>query len=312
VPVDHARWAREVDVVAVDDYPSSVAGHLADRAFVADLARGWSRDRRWMLMEHAPGAVGEHGVVRPLAAGQARAAALTYLDRGATAVMYFPWRAGRGGAEQWHPAMLDTPVFDEICELGAELAGRSPVTVTATTALLYDEPTMWAWQAPHLPTRHIDYESTVRRWHGALDGPVDVLPPSAPLAGYRLVVAPLLYLLSADGHRALRDYAAGGGTLVLTFASGLVDDCCRTTPGALDDLIGARVIRHVPLLPDETVALADSPAVGRRWLDELAPDTATVLLRAADGRPVLLENRFGAGVVRYLATDLDDPRTALP
>ncbi|HEY0002330.1 MAG TPA: beta-galactosidase, partial [Actinoplanes sp.] len=111
VPVDHARWAREVDLVAIDDYPSSVAGHLEERAFAADLARGWARaagheDGRWLLMEHAPGAVRDPaGVVRPLAPGQARAAALTYLDRGATGVMYFQWRASRGGAEQWHPAM---------------------------------------------------------------------------------------------------------------------------------------------------------------------------------------------------------------
>jgi beta-galactosidase len=318
VPVDHARWAREVDVVAVDDYPSSVAGHLAERAFAADLARGWAGGEPWLLMEHAPGAVREPGgVVRPLDTGQVRAAALTYLDGGAAGVMYFQWRASRGGAEQWHPAIVphqgpDTPVFAEISALGAELTGRTPVPVTATTALLYDEPTMWAWQAPHLPTRRIDYEATARRWHAALDGPVDVLPPAAPLGDYRLVVAPLLYLLSADGHRALRAYVSGGGTLILTFGSALVDDCCRVTPGALDDLIGARMVRHVPLLADEIVELAGTDAVGRHWIDELTPAGADVLLRTTDGRPVLTEHRFGAGIVRYLATDLDALPAVLP
>ena len=113
VPVDHARWAREVDLVAIDDYPSSVPDHLAARAFAADMARGWARaaghdDGRWLLMEHAPGAVRDaaSGVYRPLEAGQAHAAAMSYLDRGAAGVMYFQWRAGRGGAEQWHPAMV--------------------------------------------------------------------------------------------------------------------------------------------------------------------------------------------------------------
>jgi beta-galactosidase len=317
VPVDHARWAREVDLVAIDDYPSSVAGHLAERAFAADLARGWARaagheNGRWLLMEHAPGAVRDpSGVVRPLDAGQARAAALTYLDRGATGVMYFQWRASRGGAEQWHPAMVphqgpDTPIFTEISELGAELRDREPVTVTAPAALLYDEQAMWAWQAPHLPTKELDYEATARRWHRALGAPVDVLPMGAPLAGYPLVVAPLLYLVPAAGHAALRDYVAGGGTLVLTFGSGLVDDRCRATPGALDDLIGARVVRHLPLLPGETVPLDGDAGTGHRWFDELTPDGATVLLQTVDGRPVLIEHRFGAGTVRYLATDLDD------
>ncbi|WP_051808131.1 beta-galactosidase [Actinoplanes subtropicus] len=297
VPVDHARWAREVDLVAIDDYPSSV-DHLAERAFAADRARGWARDGRWLLMEHAP----------PIDPAQARPAALTYLDRGATGIMYFQWRQSRGGAEQWHPAIVphqgpDTPVFAAISALGAEVAGRAPVTVTATAALIYDEQTMWAWQSPHLPAGGLDYEATCRRWHQAIGGIVDVVPPSAPLGRYRLVVAPLLYLLPAAGHRALRDYVRGGGTLVLTFASGLVDGCCRATPGALDDLIGARVVRHVLPQPGET---------GHRWLDDVEPAGATVLMRTPDGRPLLLEHRYGAGVVRYLATDLDDPRPSLP
>jgi beta-galactosidase len=318
VPVDHARWAREVDIVAIDDYPASVDDHLAERAFAADLARGWARaaghlDGRWLLMEHAPGAVHDRdsGVVRPLPPGGARAAALTYLDRGATGVLYFQWRAGRGGAEQWHPAIVphegpDAPVFAEISALGAEVSRRAPVAVTTPAAVVYDEQAMWAWQAPHLPTHALDYEATARRWHRALGGPADVVPLSAPLRRYDLVVAPLLYLLSSAGHAVLRDYASGGGTLVLTFASGLVDECCRATPGSLDDLIGARVVRHVPLLPDETVALSDH-SVGRRWFDELQPAGASVLLRTADGRPALTEHSYGAGVVRYLATDLDDP-----
>ncbi|GAA0561658.1 hypothetical protein GCM10010172_51080 [Paractinoplanes ferrugineus] len=266
VPVDHARWAREVDVVAIDDYPET----LADRAFAADLARGWARGGPWMLMEHAPSPA-------------AREIAEPYLARGATGILYFQWRASRGGAEQWHPAMVphagpETPVFREICALGAALRGRAPTVVTARTALLYDEPTMWALQAPHLPA-HPDYDRTVRRWHRALGAPVDVLPPGAPLAGYDLVVAPQLYLLSAAHHRALRDYVRGGGRLVLTHGTALVDDHCRVTPGALDDLLGVRVI-------DPWTGALDRPT--------------------AEPAPSVLENHYGAGTVRYLPADLDD------
>ena len=399
VPVDHARWAREVDLVAIDDYPSSVDGHLAERAFAADMARGWARaaghqDGRWLLMEHAPGAVRDaaSGVTRRLAPGQAREAALTYLDRGATGVLYFQWRAGRSGAEQWHPAMV--PLLGELGPLGAALRDRSPVTVTARVALLYDEESMWAWQSPHLPTR-MDYAGLARRWHGALDGPVDVLPAGAPLGGYDLVVVPALYLMSPATHAVLRDYAAGGGTLVLGFGSGLTDEWARTTPGALDDLIGARIRSHTPLLPTERIPLtaascpqapptisvfaresksgegpgrvvsraaapdgpgapaaapansrsgegpgrvasrvagpaaagpaATGPATtgpaaagaesddadsGRFWLDEIELAEAAALLTTADGWPVVTEHRFGAGRVRYVATDLDERRHA--
>ena len=276
VPVDHARWAREVDVVAVDDYPSS----MDERAFSADRARGWAiaaGRRQWMVMEHAP----EAG---------AGPTARTYLERGAAGIMYFQWRAGPGGAEQWHPAM--TQILPAITALGAQLSDREPVSVRAEHALLYDEQTMWAWQSPHLPAWRIDYEATVRRWHAAIGPPVDVLPVTADLSRYTLVVAPLLYLMSAATHAALREFAANGGTLVLTYASGLVDEVSRTTPGSLDDLIGVRVLR---------------PAVaGTRWIDDLEPAGAVVLLRTADGRPAITEYRYGAGLVRYLATDLED------
>jgi beta-galactosidase len=263
-----------------------------------------------MLMEHAPGAVHDaaSAVIRPLSAGGATAAAQTYLDRGATGIMYFQWRASPGGAEQWHPAM--TQLLPELNALGAALADREVVRVQAATALLYDEEAGWAWQSPHLPTREIDYEATARRWHAALGGIVDVLAPGSTLRPYKMVVVPVLYLMAEATHTALRSYVAAGGTLVITFASGLVDECTRSTPGSLDDLIGAQVRRQVPLLPDETVAL-QWDGVGRRWIDEVLPTGARVLLRTADGRPVVTSHRFGTGEVRYVATDLDDPRPAL-
>jgi beta-galactosidase len=150
---------------------------------------------------------------------------------------------------------------------------------------------MWAWQSPHLPDWKVVYEATVRRWHAAIGPPVDVLPVTAPLDRYTLVVAPALYLMSAATHAALREFAANGGTLVLTYASGLVDEVSRTTPGSLDDVIGGRVRRH--------------QAAGARWIDDVEPVGAAVLLRTADGRPAITEHRYGAGIVRYLATDLD-------
>jgi beta-galactosidase len=313
VPVDHARWARSVDLVAVDDYPSSIPGHLASRAFTADMARGWARaaghaDGRWLLMEHMPGAVRDSasGITRSLPPGSSSAVASAYLSRGAVGVMYFQWRAGRGGAEQWHPAMV--PLLDELAPLGASLHARSPVVVSASTALLYDEECLWAWQSPHLPTR-LDYSALALRWHGALSGPVDVLPVSAPLGGYSLVVVPALYLMSEATHAALRDFVSHGGTLVIGFGSGLVDECLRTTPGALDDLIGACVARRVHLLPGESRPLAGDGA-GVLWFDSLSLQGASALLSTADGEPAVTTHSYGAGVVRYVATDLDIGRHA--
>lgn len=112
---------------------------------------------------------------------------------------------------------------------------------------------MWAWQSPHLPTR-VDYTSLVQSWHASLAarGPVDVIPVGAPLGGYRLLVVPALYLMSASAHEWLRSYS---GQLVITAGTGLVDEHLRMTPDSLADLIGASVVER-----------DFSP-----WLDTLAP-----------------------------------------
>ena len=324
VPVDHARWAHEVDLVAIDHYPSSIATATAERAFAADLARGWARSAghphgRWLLMEHAPGAVHADGVVRSTGPGAIADAARTYLDRGAVGTMYFQWRASRGGAEQWHPAMVphagaESRVYEEIVALGAELAERLPNKIIADVAVLHDEETMWAWQAPHLLSRHVDYPDLVGQTHRALAATadaVDVLPVGASLAGYRLVCCPAMYVMSSVTLAALHDYAESGGTVLMTFGSGLVDETLRVTPGSVEELTGVRIAEWSPLLPGEEVALADG-GTGTIWLDEIEPRDAETVLTTADGRPVLTRNAIGAGAVYYLATRLaDEAHTAL-
>src|SRR5690606_18393885 len=58
VSVDHWRWAREVDLVAVDDYPAETGQAAAEQtAFAADLARSWAGGTPWLLMEQAPGMI---------------------------------------------------------------------------------------------------------------------------------------------------------------------------------------------------------------------------------------------------------------
>jgi beta-galactosidase len=314
VPVDHARWAHEVDLVAIDSYPARVATATAERAFAADLARGWARaaghpDGRWLVMEHAPGTVHEGGVTRRLPPGAIAEAARTYLDRGSIGAMYFQWRASRGGAEQWHPAMVphggtESRTFREITATGAEVASREPVLVRADVAVVFDEESMWAWQAPHLPTARLDYTEfgmATHRAAAALGGAVDVIPATAPLDGYRLVCVPAMYVMSPTTHAALREYADRGGTLLVTFGSGLVDETVRVTHDSLADLLGVRLGEPGPLLAGETVALADG-GTGTIWCDEIELDGAEVLLRTTAGDPVLTRR----GTVYYLGTRLGE------
>lgn len=222
VPVEHAHWAKEVDLVAIDHYPSTVDNALAESAFAADAARGWAGGGEWLLMEHPPR---DSDLMERIA--------LQHIERGSRGALFFQWRASRGGAEQWHPALVphggpDTPMFRRTVALGSRLASLGKVDVSRTEiALWYDEQCSWALQATHhLPVK-LDYEAEVLRCHSTLESlghRVDVIPPSATLSGYQTLIVPCAYMLSDASVAALEAFE---GRLVVGEWSGTVDEHLR-------------------------------------------------------------------------------------
>ena len=73
---------------------------------------------------------------------------------------------------------------------------------------------------------------------------MDFIGQGSDLAGYSLVVAPMLYLLREDFAEKLCRFARRGGTVVVSQWSGVVDesDLCRLgdTPYGLTELLGLR------------------------------------------------------------------------
>ncbi|MFY1672131.1 beta-galactosidase [Plantactinospora sp. WMMB334] len=62
VPVDHARWAAEVDLVAIDHYPAEAGpGAEEQTALAADLARSWARRGERLRRTARAGQVGATG-----------------------------------------------------------------------------------------------------------------------------------------------------------------------------------------------------------------------------------------------------------
>lgn len=225
VPVDHAHWAHEVDLVAIDHYPSTVDNALAESAFAADAARGWAGGGDWLLMEHPPR---DSPLMEQIA--------LLHLERGSRGTLFFQWRASRGGAEQWHPALVphggpDTSMFRRAAALGQRIAPLPRVTrVRADIALWYDEQCSWALQATHNLPAPLDYEAEVLHCHSTLESQghqVEVIPPGASLSDYRVLVVPCAYLLSEASVAALSSFS---GRLVAGEWSGTVDEHMRVRP----------------------------------------------------------------------------------
>ncbi|GAB3006028.1 beta-galactosidase [Saccharothrix stipae] len=321
--IDYWRWGREVDVVANDHYLTAEAdrNHI-DLAMSADLTRAVAGGRPWMLMEHSTGAVNwqpRNIAKRP---GEMRRNSLTHVARGADAVMFFQWRASRFGAEKFHSAMLphagtSSRLWQEVVRLGRDLGALHEVRgslVRADVAVLWDWESWWALELDWRPSVDLSYRERVgafyeQLWDARLT--VDFVAPAADLTGYRLVVVPSLYLTSTAAAKVLHDYVAGGGALVVSYFSGIVDanDAVHPGghPGALRDVLGLEVEEFLPLRQGEEVSLGDGLR-GDVWAEHIRLEGARSVHDYADGPaaggPAVTRHRLGAGTAWYVSTRL--------
>jgi beta-galactosidase len=215
----------------------------------------------------------------------------------------------------------DSRVFSEVAETGAAVARLGEIagsTVRAEVAVLHASDAWWALDVDGLPSADLDYHSALRRAHRTLWDAgitVDFAHPEHELGRYRLVVAPALFLLSDAGAGNLRRYVADGGTLLVQYATGLVDQRLHARLGGwpaapLRDALGIRVEEYRPLRRDERIVLSDG-SHGTAWSElfrsEGAQPLATYTHGMLTGSPALTRHRFGAGTGWYCSTRLADP-----
>jgi beta-galactosidase len=324
-PLDYWRWAAREGLVSHDWYPdpedprSHVLGALG-----FDLMRSLGGGRPWLLMEQAPSAVNWRARNRPKRPGQMRLWSLQAVARGADGICFFQWRASRAGAEKFHSGMVphtgpDSRTFREVSALGAELGRLGEVAgarVPAEVALLLDWSSWWASELDSHPSADFRLLDALLchyapLWEAGVT--VDLAHPEADLSGYRLVVAPNLYLVTDAAAERLHAYVAGGGTLLLSCFSGIVDEHDQVRlggyPAPFRELLGLWVEELWPLPAGETLPVRSpdlGPFTGGLWAEVVHAEGAEVLAEVdggdLDGSPVLLRHRHGAGTGWYLAT----------
>ncbi|WP_377268627.1 beta-galactosidase [Peterkaempfera sp. SMS 1(5)a] len=324
--LDLWKFGREVDFVGIDHYPDAPGiDAAADTAFGADRARSFGGGKPWLLIEQGPSTVYTSDRTLGKQPGDMLRHSLGHIARGSEGALFFQWRQSRAGAELWHSAVVphagaDTRIFREAAALGetvarlGELAGS---TVRAQAAVLHDADSWWALDTRGLPSAELDYRGSLRRAHRALwDAGVttDLAHPEDDLSRYRLVVAPALYLLSDAGAASLHRYVEGGGTLLVQYFCGAVDERHHARLGGypaapLRTALGIRGEEYRPLAAGETIALSDG-STGTVWSESLRCEGAEPVLSYASGmpagQPALTRHRFGAGTGWYLSTRLDD------
>ena len=328
-PLDYFTWARELDVVSTDNYQDPGDPDAPMRsALHYDLVRSLDKSAPWIVMEQSSSRVNWRAHNAAKLPGAMRAYSYQAVARGADGVLFFQWRASRAGAEKFHSAMVShageaSPVFAEVSGLGQELARLGSLygtRVEASVALLASWPNWWAMEALAKPANDLTMVDQVEWMYRPLyqrGVTVDVCRPDEPLGAYDVLLVPSLYLLTeAEGANVVAHVEAGG-TAVISFWSGIVDerDQVYLGPygGPIRALFGCDVLEVAPLPAGEELRLdwADgTSSTAGFWLDVARATDGQVLASVADGpwagRPAVVESRRGAGRVVYVATRLDD------
>ncbi|MGW2277073.1 beta-galactosidase [Streptomyces sp. NPDC001770] len=329
--IDYWAWGREVDLVTNDHYLITDGRRThVNLAMAADLTRSVAGGAPWLLLEHSTSGVNwqpRNPAKRP---GEMARNSLAHVARGSDGAMFFQWRQSRGGAEKFHSAMLphggtDTRIWREVTRLGAGLGlldGIRGTRTVADAAMVWDWQSWWAQSLEWRPSQDHDARERADAYYLSLYDrhlTVDFAHPEADLSAYPLVVVPALYLATEQAGANLRRYVEGGGTLVVSYFSGIVDPDDNVHPGAypgvLRDVLGLTVEEFSPLGEGDTVRLTtpegapEGPALtGDLWSDVVVPRGAETVWSYADGvaagRPAVTRNRLGDGTAWYVSTRL--------
>ncbi|MEP6844083.1 MAG: beta-galactosidase [Pseudolysinimonas sp.] len=323
-PIDYWKWAPEMDIISNDHYliAADPLGYQ-ELAMTADLVRGLSHGAPWMLMEHSTSAVNWQPRNRAKAPGEMLRNTMQHVARGADAALFFQWRASEAGTEKFHSAMVphggqSTARWREVVELGQSLRAISEVVGSrvahGSVAIVHDTDARWGNELSDHPSVDVDVIAETRRWHSALLGlgvTSDIRRSVDPLDDYRLVIVPSHYLITPEGADNIRRYVENGGSAIITYFSGIVDQDDHLYPGmypgAFSTLLGVEIEEFFPLLEGESVALTRYghgsvfSEYGRVTSAEVVASYAT---GATQGSPAITRNSYGAGVAYYVGTAL--------
>ncbi|MFS1011448.1 beta-galactosidase [Enterococcus casseliflavus] len=326
--LDYFKWAKEMDLVSWDNYPSyNTPWSLV--AMTHDLMRGL-KQQPFMLMEQTPSQQNWQPYNSLKKPGQMRAQSYQTIAHGADMIQYFQLRRSIGACEKFHGAVIehvgheDTRVFRETAALGAELAQLSDIIGTQTqaqVAVIFDWDNYWALEYTSGPTVDLKYVEQIHRYYRYFyeqNIAVDLVPVDADLSKYKLVAAPVLYMIKEGMQERLTDFVMQGGALLTTYMSGIVDQSDNVHlggyPGPLRELAGIWVEEIDALAPEQSngVSLVNEELSGTSNLvsDLIHLENAEALAHYTSnfyaGMPAVTKNTFGDGTVYYFGGQLED------
>lgn len=326
--LDYFKWAKEMDVVSWDCYPA----YDTPWSMVAmqhDLMRGL-KGKPFMLMEQTPSQQNwqpYNSLKRP---GQMRAQSYQTIAHGADAILFFQLRRSIGACEKFHGAVIghagtdNTRVFREVSRLGEELECLGGLILGADSCgdvgIVFDWENYWALEYTSGPNKDLRYVEQIHQYYQYFykhNIPVDMVSAYGDFSRYKVLMAPVLYMVKPEMKEQLEKYVKAGGVLVTGFMSGIVDASDNVHlggyPGPLREMAGIWV-EEIDALPPGTenqLTFADGTEGTCTMLCDLIHLEGAVSLAdySSDfyaGMPAVTKNPYGQGQVYYVGAALDE------
>ena len=333
--LNYFAFRDALDVISWDNYPEWHNPYMGneevakDCAMTHDMMRSLQK-KPFLLMECTPNATNWQGVSKLKKPGMHQLSVIEAVAHGADSGQYFQLRQSRGSCEKFHSAVIsntgteNTRTFREVTDIGTVLEQLSDRVygsgTPAETAILFDTENKWALDKCQGPRNiGLDYFGNIRRnysyfWKNGIN--VDIIDSTFDLSGYKLVIAPMLYLFRDGIQEKLRRFVRDGGTLVTTCFTGVVND---TDLSFLGEATGDKLSDVLGLWVEEVDSLYDCESNRTTWngksyslkaLCEICHPTTCETLAVYEtdfyaGKPVLTKNQFGKGVAYHVSASAD-------
>lgn len=329
--VNYYDLGELLDFVSNDVYPG---GHWHkqpnqpeyETAAAHDVVRSYKKQPFW-IMEQQSGTAGWEIMGRLPKPGQLSARAMQSVAHGADVIVFFRWRTCAMGTEQfWHGILGHSGkpgrIYQEVKRLTETFSkhmdafeGSMP---KPEVAIVHSFRQNYAFQIqPHHPK--LTYVKEIYKYYRAFYEkkiPVDFVQDTDDLSNYKLVVAPLQFLMTPELEQRYFDYVENGGHLVLTMRTGVKDatNLCMTDrelPGRLGELCGITIPEYDCLLGTTGgVLYGKKEYVVKKWCDIIALEGARTLAEYSTGfyrqSPAITENEYGDGIAWYVGTEPDE------
>lgn len=328
--INYQQLSNGLDFISWDCYPYGDI-EPATMAFQHDTVRGFRQKNYWVMEQMSgPGGWGElYPAPKP---GQIRKWSYQSVAHGADGLIYFRWRVSRYGTEQyWHGILNHDGTtnrrYEEIKQTCGELRKIEKMlqgtTVNSEVAFVQDYDSRFAFQYQK-SNWNLNYSNVFGSIYKCLfdqNIPADIVGIDKELSRYKLVFAPLHFVMTCDQAQILRDYVSAGGTLVLTYRSAVKDGTslihAEALPALLQDVIGATVKEYTSPAVDEVnkiqglcAEIAEKTGDCSVWLDLLDVHGAEPIAEYSEGfipgEVAITKNIYGNGKAFYIGTQPDD------